>query len=173
MVKLRSFKCYKTVKRAYTRKSKYKKKNYISNIPNHVISRFIMGGINKNFKYKVVLVSKQNIQIRHNSIESARLIGNRRLVEKLGNNFRFMINMYPHHALRENKMIGGAHADRIQSGMAHSFGKVMSSAAQIKKGGALFTAHVDKENIEAARECMNAMRHKLPTTCIIEVFENK
>ena len=173
MVKLRSFKCYRIVKRAYTRRSKYKKKNYIATFPNHNITKFIMGDLSKKFNCQVRLVSKEDKQIRYNAIESARLIGNRKLSDKLGNNFRFIINMFPHQAVRENKMLGGAHADRIQSGMAHSFGKVTTAAAQVWNGKTLFTAHVDKENTETARQCLNSMRHKLPTKCIIEVIENK
>lgn len=173
MVKLRSFKCYRVVKRPYTRKSKYKNKNYISSVPNHNITRFVMGDLQKNFKCMVKLVSKEDKQIRYNAIESARLICNRKLSLKLGNNFRFVINMFPHHALRENKILGGAHADRIQSGMAHSFGKVISLAAQVKKGKTLFTTFIDEENLEYARGCMNSMRHKLPAKCTVEIVKNK
>ncbi len=173
MSTLRVARCYRRVERAYTRKSKYKKKGFIRSFPPHKIGGFEMGDKTKIYPFKVKLVSMGSYQVRHNALESARMVVNRRLQETLGNNYFFRLNVYPHHGLRENKMLGGAHADRLQSGMAHSFGKVLGSGAQIKKGQAIFTAWVDKEGIEKAKVALVTANPRMPgNRCIVEVEEN-
>ncbi len=162
MAGLRKGCCYRKIERSYTRKSKFKSKNYIKAIPNHKIQSFQMGDSKRNFKYKVKLVSKSTLQLRHNAIESARMIINRRLETVLGANYFLRIAVYPHHALRENKMLGGAHADRIQSGMAHSFGKPAGVAAQVKKGKEIFIAFVDDEGLETAKIALKSANPRMP-----------
>ena len=169
MVGLRKGCCYRKIERAYTRKSKYKSKGYIKAIPPHKISRFEMGDNSKPYEFTVKLISKGTLQIRHNAIESARMVVNRRLDEVLGTNYFLRINAFPHHALRENKMLGGAHADRLQTGMAHSFGKVMNSAAQIRKGKELFTAYVFKNGIDHAKIAMKTACPRLPGSFSVEI----
>ena len=173
MAGLRKGVCYRRIKRAYTRKSKYKSKNYLTTSPILKISRYDMGNLSKKFKYSVVLITKDTLQIRHNSIEAARQMINRKLEIILGNNYHLKINLYPHHALRENKMLGGAHADRLQTGMSHAFGKVVGAAAQVKKGKILFTASVDKEGLEIARESLWSAVPKLPCRCSVDIKENE
>ena len=169
MVGLRKAQCYRRVERAYTRKSKFKSKGYIKAFPPHKISRFEMGDRKKEFPFKLKLVSKDTLQIRHNAIESARMVINKELETKLGTNYYLTVNIFPHHALRENRMLGGAHADRLQSGMAHSFGKVIGSAAQVKKGKILFTAFVNKEGIDVAKNALNSANPRLPGRCLVAV----
>jgi len=152
----------RTRKRSYTRKSKFKKKGYIKAVPNSKIVKFDMGELNKDFPKKVHLVSKQQVTLRHNAIESARVIINRRLGKELGTNYRFKVRVYPHHVLRENKMLTGAGADRMQSGMQRAFGKAMGIAAQVKKEQKIFTAYVDKEGVEKARTALKTGKSRLP-----------
>lgn len=174
MAGLRKGHCYTTIERPYTRKSKFQKKGFIKAMPTSKIVRFDMGDPKKQFNATVKLVSKQDIQIRHNAIESARQIINRNLNEKLGTaNYHFQVHMFPHHVLRENKMLGGAHADRLQTGMAHSFGKPVGLAAQVKNGKAMFSVKVDNENIEAARESLLKATPRLPGKCGIEIVQEK
>lgn len=169
MVGLRKGTCYTRLERPYTRKSKYKAKGYIKAIPNHKITRFEMGDKNKTYDFTVSLISRGTLQLRNNCIESARMVVNRVLQSALGTNYFFRIAVYPHHALRENKMIGGAHADRLQSGMAHSFGKVVNTAAQVKKGKEVFVAHVYKKDVELAKTAMKTANPRMPGTYTIEV----
>ncbi len=169
MVGLRVFRCYRRIKnRAYTRKSKFKSKGYIKAIPPHKISRFEMGE-KKNYDYIVKLVSKDSLQIRHNALESARMLINRSLQDGLGNSYFLRLSAYPHHAFRENKMLGGAHADRLQTGMAHSFGKVIGTAARIKKGKEIFVAMVNEDGIEKAKKALISATSRLPGRCFVEV----
>jgi len=169
MVGLRKGCCYRKLERPYTRKSKYKSKGYIKAFPHHKISRFEMGEKNKPYEFKIRLVSKGTLQIRQNSIESARMVVNRKLEAVLGTNYYLKINVFPHHALRENKMLGGAHADRLQTGMAHSFGKVVNTAAQVKKGKELFTAWVFKTGLDSAKDAFKSAGPRLSGQFSIEI----
>ncbi len=169
MVGLRKFKCYRRTKRPYTRKSKYKKKGYIKAVPTIKIVKFNMGDQKKKFTNKLSLLSKDKVQIRHNALESCRLVVNRLLNKKLGNNYYMQVIVYPHHILRENKMLTGAGADRMQSGMQKSFGKAVSIAAQVKKGQAIFSVDIDKDNIEIAKEALKKAIPRLPCKCSVEV----
>ena len=172
MASLRKFNCYRNIIRAYTRKSKYRRKGYINSVPAHKIVKFDMGNVHGNYTHVLRLKSKQSMQIRHNAIESARLVANRKLVAQLGpKNFHFQINMYPHHILRENKMLSGAGADRLSSGMKQAFGKTMGTAAQIKRGKTLFTLYVPKHGVELGRAALRAMVPRLPCQATVEVEE--
>ncbi len=171
MVGLRAFRCYRKIEVPYTRKSKYKKKNYVRSFPNHKIARFEMG-TKKEYSHIVKYISKGSLQIRHNALESARLVVLTRFTEFLGTNFFLRLNIFPHHALRENKMLGGAHADRLQTGMAHSFGKVVNVAAQLFEGKTLFTAYVDKAGVESAKKALEAAGPRLPGKYAVVIEEN-
>ena len=107
MVTLRKAKCYRRIKRPYTRKSKFKKKSFVKAVPTMKIVRFSMGDQRKLRPYRLSLVSSQAIQIRQNSLESSRVFINKHLHESLGLNYLFRILVYPHHVLRENRMLTG------------------------------------------------------------------
>lgn len=166
MAGLRKGHCYNKIERPYTRRSKFKKKGFIKAVPTIKVVRYSAGEPKKNFEYRVCLYTKSDVQIRHNAIESARQIINRHLNQRIGNaNYYFQINMYPHHILRENKMLGGAHADRLQSGMAHSFGKAIGLAAQAKKGKVLFSVRVNADKIGVVTECLKKAVTRIPCKC--------
>lgn len=160
--------CYRHIARAYTRKSKYKRKAFIKAIPPIAIARFDMGDTKKRFGYSVDLVSKQDIQVKHNSLESARQLIVRRF-EIANKPFHLKLRLYPHHALRENKMITGAGADRMQTGMQLAFGRVMSTAAQVKKGQKIFSAYIDQPDLALACNAMKTGVSRLPCRCDIVV----
>jgi large subunit ribosomal protein L10e len=174
MAGLRKFKCYKVVKRAYTRKSKYKRKSYIKGIPISKIVRYNMGNQKKEYKFEVCLKTKERIQVRDNAVEAARLTSNRKLEQQLGKTeYFFKIRTYPHHILRENRMLVGAGADRMQTGMKQAFGKVVGIAAQLKKNQKVFSIYVNKSGIESARDAMKTAIRKLPFKGLVEVEEVK
>ncbi len=168
MAGLRKGHCYTGLVRAYTRKSKYKSKAYIKGVPPSKLVKFDQGDLKKEFESAVFLKSKQPIQLRHNALESARQMVNRNISETLGNNFRLKIRVYPHHILRENKMLSGAGADRMQTGMQRAFGKPVGSAAQVKKGQPIISLHVDKKDVEAAKKALHTAIHRLPGQYYIE-----
>ena len=71
------------------------------------------------------------------------------------------MNLYPHQVLRENKMLTGAGADRMQSGMKHAFGKAMGLAARAKKGAAIIVVKTEEKNIPIVKEYMKKSWSKI------------
>ena len=134
MARLRRARCYRRIKRPYTRKSKFKQQSFVKAVPQLKIIRFTMGDQRKKRPYKISLVSLQDIQLRQNSVESARVFINKHLHDNLGLNYFFRILIYPHHVLRENRMLTGAGSDRMQKGMQKAFGSAVGIASQVKYG---------------------------------------
>lgn len=174
MARLRKFVAYRRLERPYTRFSRYKKLSYVRSRPVCKVVRFDVGEVNGRFTHKLDLVSKSDLQIRDNAIESARQTSNRLLEKTLGKTgYRFMTRIYPHHVLRENPLAAGAGADRLSTGMAHSFGKPIGLAARVKAGSPLFTVLVNKENVRLARMALKRASYKVPCACSIVTVEQK
>lgn len=143
-------------------------------MPNPKVVRFDTGDPNKNFNYTLNLLSKSDLQIRDNALESARQTSNRLLESYLGiSGYHMKVKVYPYHVLREHALAAGAGADRFSSGMAHSFGKPTGIAARVKKGQTLFQVRVDKQNLQIARQALERASKKLPCSCTIQVIEGK
>lgn len=145
----------------------YTRKKYIRGSPPPKISKFTMGDPAARFEYQVVLIAKEEAQVRHNALEAARVATNRLISEKLGNNYYMRVLPYPHVVLRENKMIFGAHADRLQDGMKRAFGKPIGTAARVKPEQAIMVLGVNEDGLEVAREALKLGGDKLPITCRI------
>jgi large subunit ribosomal protein L10e len=173
MAKLRKGSAYNQVlKRPYTRKSKYRKKAFVKSSPHSKVVRYDMGNPKRQFEYMLTLVTKKELQIRHNALESARQSGNKLLETKLGKTEYFMqLRKFPHHMLRENVLASGAGADRMSTGMARSFGKVVGLAAQVHKFDPVFVVKVDKKNLITAKEALRRCKNKLPCSC--QIIEEK
>ncbi len=162
MATLRKAKCYRTVIRSYTRKSKQKKKGYIKAVPASRIAKHITGDTKRKFEKEFAIVSKGKIQVRHNAIESCRVMVNRNINKRIGKEYCLRIISFPHQVLRENKMLTGAGADRMQTGMSHGFGKTVGTAAQLKIGSKLITLQVDSKNSLIAKETLKGAIPRLP-----------
>ncbi len=168
MARLRPARCYRRVKRPYTRKSRFREKSFVKGFPQPKITIFDMGNPKGEFKYKLSLISKDNLQIRHNALEAARVAANK-LLSPLGEAYHFKIKVYPHHILRENPLATGAGADRFQQGMARAFGKPIGTAAQVKKNQEIMFVRVNEEHLERAKEALRRAGHKLPCKFTIKV----
>ena len=174
MARIRKFVAYRKIKRPYTRISKYKNKAFIRMSPHPKVVGFELGNIKKQFECTLKLVSKADLQIRDNALESAKQTSNKLLEKTIGvSNYHLKLRTYPHHVLREHALAAGAGADRFSSGMAHSFGKPAGIAAQIKRGEVIFLISVNKANINVAKQALERASKKLPCSCMIQVFENK
>src|SRR3989344_4578913 len=101
MATIRPGRCYRRIKRAYTRKSKYKSMAFIASVPPTKVVKFEYGNLQKEFDTEVDLVSKEAIQLRHNAIESARTVVIRHL-DKTGGNYRLQNMGKTHTLLKEN-----------------------------------------------------------------------
>jgi large subunit ribosomal protein L10e len=155
---------YREVKgQAYTRKK------YIRGSPASKIVKFTMGNTSGTYTYQARLIAEKTVQIRHNALEAARVASNRVLSEKLGNNYLLKILPFPHVVLRENKMIFGAHADRLQDGMRNAFGKAIGLAARVKSGQPLIMANINEDGLEAATQALKRGGAKLPTPCRVVI----
>jgi large subunit ribosomal protein L10e len=118
-----------------------------------------------------MLVVEKPGQIRANALEAARQHANKFLSSKLGDSNYFMrIAVYPHHILRENKMMAMAGADRLQDGMRLAFGTPIGRAARMRRGQPVIILFVDEKNVEVAKEALERAASKLPlpTRIIVE-----
>lgn len=168
MAKLKKGVMHRRLERPYTRYSKYRNKAFIRTIPNIKVVRFDMGNLQKEFDTKVDLMIKSDLQIRQESMESARQAANRYLEKYVGKaNYHFKVRAYPFHALRENPLAQGAGADRFSTGMAHPFGKVVGRAAQAKYGKILFTVYTTKDFVKPVTVGLQKGNNKLPCKCQI------
>ena len=173
MAKLRKGVTYRKLERPYTRKSKYRKKNSVKASPHNVISRYETGDVTKKFDSRILVIASQPVQIRHNALEAARKSSNRVLESKTGKvGYKLKLRVFPHHILRENPLASGAGADRMSTGMAHSFGKPIGLAAQVYPGKPIFEISVDKANIEVAKEAAKRIAAKVPCACTVVVEAN-
>lgn len=162
-IKMRA-KNYRAVKgQAYTRRE------FVKGFPQPKITKFTMGDTKAEFEYEAKLISLESAQIRHNALEAARVATNRLLMEKLVNNYRLDVHPFPHTILRENKMIFGAHADRLQDGMRRSFGKPIGTAARVRANQTVISIHVNADALELAKESLKRGSAKLPMPCRIVV----
>ncbi len=174
MAKLRRFVSYRRLERPYTRRSKFRKKAYIKVNPARAIVRFVMGETTqKQFPYTLFLRSTKNLQVRNFAIEAGRQSGNRVLEKKIGKvGYRMTVRIFPHHVLRENPLAAGAGADRMSTGMAHSWGKPIGIAAQVHEKAILCQVDCEKKDLELAKEALKRFSSKLPCKCYTEVYDN-
>src|SRR3989338_5846447 len=171
MARIRKFSSYQNLERPYTRISKYTKKNFVrGGFPHMKVSRFDMGTVNKEYEAVVRLNVKKGMNIRQESLESARLVSNRYLEKTLGKNFHLRLKVYPFHVLRENPLASGAGADRMSTGMKMSYGKTIGCAARMKEGQTVFELRVEKKDLKASREALQRAATKLPCSCKVVVF---
>ena len=152
----------------YTRTSKLKGKSYIKTVPPQNIVKFSMGANNLwqegKLPHEITVISTESAQIRHNALEACRQYINKRLDLEVTGQYLFKVLPYPHHIQRENKMLTGAGADRMSSGMQLSFGKPVGKAALVKKGtGIFFFALANDKGVRIVRDILNRIRPKLPS----------
>lgn len=168
MAKLIRAVAWRRLERPFTRRSKFRKLNFVRSAPTNKIVKFNMGSPSTEFPMKLVLNVENDIQLRHNSLEAARQTTNRYLEKKIGRaSFHFKVRVYPHHMLRNNPLAAGAGADRMSTGMARSFGKVVGIAAQVKKGQTVFEVGIKPEHIQFAKDALTRAKNKLPCSCRI------
>lgn len=165
----RPARCYRDIKpHPYTRRE------YMRGVPDPKIRIFQMGTVKGDLPVEVALKVKESCNIQHVALESARIAANRYLQKNLGRSEYFLkIKVYPHHVLRENKMMAVAGADRLQEGMRHAFGKPIGTAARVMEGQSIIIVKVIPENVEHAMKALKRAGMKLPSTYIIEVVKGE
>jgi large subunit ribosomal protein L10e len=151
----------------FTRVSKRRQKSYIKTVPHQKIVKFTMGKedlYNKGkLPHQLISVATEKVQLRHNALEACRQYINKKLDTELGGQYLFKVIPFPHHIQRENKMLTGAGADRMQTGMRAAFGKSAGKAAILKPGSKIFFVGVANERaVVFARKVLKQIKAKLP-----------
>lgn len=148
----------------FTRISKKKSKSYIKTVPPQKIVKFTMGNSDlSKLPHHLTMVSTEKVQIRDNALEACRQFVNKEMEKDFAGQYFFHIIPYPHHIQRENKMLTGAGADRMQTGMQLAYGKSAGKAAIVKEGGKIFFIAASNENqIKVARDVLTKIKSKLP-----------
>jgi len=151
----------------YTRTSKQKSKAYVKAIPPSKIVKFSMGNMDfykaGKFPHVLTLVTIEPIQIRQNALESCRQFINKKLDEGLNGQYCYRIIPFTHHIQRENKMLTGAGADRMQKGMQLSFGRTIAKAAILKKSDGIMSISVaNPKAVSIVRHILKQIKSKLP-----------
>ncbi len=164
---LRPARCYKGVD-----KPPYTRTDYIDGIPQPRIAKFVMGKVDGDFGYKLELKILEAAQVRHNALEAGRVAAHKYLSKAVGEEkFTFVVRVYPHQVLRENKMMAFAGADRLQEGMRRAFGKPVGLAARVFPGTVLAEVRVNREHLEHAKEALRRFKDKVGVPSTIEVTE--
>ncbi len=152
-----------TNKPAWSRFSrKTPRKSYIKAMPHQDITQFRMGAMKPDYNVTFHLVSREDIQIRDNALESARQAMNKYLEKLMPGNFYFVVRVFPHQVIRENKMIAGAGADRLQKGMRQSFGRATDKAARVRRSQEIFTVSTYLDKSAVVRAAIERALKKLP-----------
>jgi len=128
-----------------------------------------MGDTKGTFEIQGQLIAQERAQIRHSALEAARVATNRILIDKVVDAYLMVVHPYPHIILRENKMIFGAHADRLQQGMRRSFGTAIGTAAKVEVGQPIITVKVKAGQELVAKESLKRGSAKLPIPCSIVI----
>jgi large subunit ribosomal protein L10e len=154
--------CRSLEKTAWSRYSKKKpRKSFVKALPHLSLLVYEMGSMKQPFDYTYDLIAMEDVQLRDNSLEAARQAANKYLEKVIPNLYFFKVRVFPHNVIRENKMVAGAGADRIQKGMRQSFGRSTDRAARIVAGQPVFTINISKANISHIEEAFRRAKIKM------------
>ena len=174
MVKIRKFCAYSRLERPYTRISKFAKKNFVrGGYPHIKITKFDMGDQRQKFDSVLTLHTLRSMQVRHNSLEAARMSCNRLLEKTIPNRYFLRIKTYPFHILRENPLASGAGADRMSQGMQKAFGKIVGADARVKEGQEVIELRLSQADLNTGRRALQRAAGKLPFSCKIMVRQRQ
>ena len=174
----RPWHCYKTHKRpAYQKKrSRSHRKEYVRGGPDSVLRMYDTGNRKKplaSWELSLGIKILKDVQISHRTLEAIRVSLNRNL-QGIGRE-AFMIRIRPHpwQMIRENKMMAFAGADRLQSGMRNSFGRVMGRAARVHANQTITEVFCDYENKDVIIKALKTAAYKLGAKNRLAVLQMK
>lgn len=161
-----------TVKASDYREQKgqtYTRDKYIHGAPDPRIVKFAMGVDREDYDMVVTLRAKEEVLVRDRALEAVRVAGNKTLEKEVGiENYFLEIVPYPHNVLRENKMMTGAGADRLQEGMRRAFGRPVGRAAALDRGEMILRVKTYQEHEGVAISAMKVCRSKIPKGAYVE-----
>ena len=152
---------------AFTRWSKKRQKSFIKMVPPQKIVKFNMGKERSwragKLPHEITIITTEKVQIRDHALEACRQFLNKGLENGVSGVYFLKIMAFPHHIQRENKMLTGAGADRMQTGMQLSFGKSVGKAAILKAGSPVFFIAVKtKGAVVKVRKLAKQIKSKVP-----------
>ena len=154
-------------------KPSYTRREYITGIPGSKIAQHNMGNLQtgpQDYPVQISLRLEEECQVRHGSLESARLSANRVMLKEVGQeNYKMVLRKFPHQVLRENKQATGAGADRVSDGMRQAFGKPVGTAARVQANERVFTIYCDPEDADVAKDALRRAYNKMSPPCRVEV----
>jgi len=149
------------------------RREYVGGVPVSRITQFDMGNKNEEFPVQISLIANEKCQIRHNSLEAARISANRAMEKYVGTtNYRLRVVVYPHVVLRENKQATGAGADRVSQGMRAAYGKNVATCARVNAKQIVMTIDTTKQHLIHAKNALRKAGMKLSTPCTVNVENN-
>lgn len=160
----------------YTRMSqKSENDNYISGAPAPKISIFETGQKTKEFpdENRIALTVEDDVAIRGNALESARVAANSHLRKELGpENYHLKVKVYPHHVLRYHPLAGVAQADRYYEGMRKPFGRPTGRAALVDEDQEIIFVRLSADDRQAGKKALERAGMKIPVGFRVTVDEN-
>jgi len=150
----RPARCYR-----YQKNKPYIKSRYCRGVPESKIRIYDVGAKKApvdQFPFVAHLVCDEKQQISSEALEACRVAINKHLTKTIGKDaYHIRIRAHPFHVLRANKMLSCAGADRLSSGMRHSYGKPIGVAARVDIGQVLLSVRSkdssEKHVVEAIR----------------------
>jgi large subunit ribosomal protein L10e len=120
------------------------------------------------------IIILKDVQLSHRTLEAIRTSLNRNLQKKLTRE-AYLIRIRPHpwQMIRENKMMAFAGADRLQSGMRNSFGRVMGRAARVHAGQTIVEVFCNFVNKGPVIKSLKTAAYKLGATNRLAVLRMK
>ena len=163
----RPWSCYKQIKRpAYQKKrSRSHRKEFVRGGPDSVLRMYDTGNRKRQldeWELSIGIRIMKDVQLSHRTLEAIRTSLNRNLQKRIGRE-SFMIRIRPHpwQMIRENKMMAFAGADRLQSGMRNSFGRVIGRAARVHANQTIVEVFCDFANKDVIAKALKTAAYKL------------
>jgi large subunit ribosomal protein L10e len=159
--------------RPFTRISRNKSKSYIKTVPPSKIVKFHQG-TQQDYRsgkhgFLVRLIALEKVHVRDNALEACRMYLTKIMDEQALGQYYMAIKVFPHHLLRENKLSAGAGADRLSTGMSHSYGVIVGRAARVVPGQDIFfISTASEKTARIARDALVEIKAKLP--CATQVL---
>eukprot|EP01083_Nonionella_stella_P156084 505027_1 len=150
----------------YQKNKPYIRSRFCRGVPDPKIRIFDCGNKRAGvdvFPFVAHLVSDEKEQISSEALEAARVACNKYMIKACGKDaFHIRTRCHPHHVIRQNKMLSCAGADRLSTGMRHSYGKPLGRAARIGIGHPIVSVRCKDVNGEHVLEALRRAKYKFP-----------
>jgi large subunit ribosomal protein L10e len=155
----RPSRCYR-----YQKNKPYIKSRYCRGVPDPKIRIYDVGAKKAAvdlFPFVAHLVCDEKQQVSSEALEAARVAINKHLTKTVGKEgYHIRMRAHPFMVLRANKMLSCAGADRLSSGMRHSYGKPIGVAARVRIGQVLISVRAKDASMPNVIEALRRGKFK-------------